>query len=297
VDRRFRSILRPEEGSATITRPLGVGVVRGVEYVADKKRSSRILVVDDELVVREVVRNVLDKPGLYLVDAADGEQAISLLLKEPFDLLIADKNLPGITGLDVIRCAKAVDANIGVLLITAYASRESAEEAMAIGVDDYIVKPFELSDLEQKVDEVIELRWKRVSMTRTPEKSASRQVVLICDPNRDSQECLVDGVKLLGHKPRVVAKVAEVLEALRKKDVDSLICDLDLIRKDNAASCFLRSTLLVTPDIQFVAVARERGLEGAVEAIHHGAGHVIYRPLKNGMAVAENLKAFLGKPE
>ena len=272
-----------------------MGAVWRAEDVAAKKRSSRILVVDDELVVREVVRNVLDKPGLYLVDAADGEQAMALLLKEPFDVLICDKNLPGITGLDVIRCAKAVDENIGVLLITAYASRESAEEAMAIGVDDYIVKPFELSDMEQKVDEVIELRWKRVSLTRTEERNTTRQSVLICDPNRDSQECLVDGVRLLGHKPQVVAKVAEVLEALRKKTVDSLICDLDLIRKDNAASCFLRSTLLVTPDILFVAVAKERGLEGAVEAIHHGAGHVIYRPLKNGTAVADNLKGFLGK--
>jgi len=265
--------------------------------VSGKKRSSRILVVDDELVVREVVRNVLDKPGMYLVDAADGEQAMSLLLNEPFDVLICDKNLPGITGLDVIRCAKAVDENMGVLLITAYASRESAEEAMAIGVDDYIVKPFDLSDLEQKIDEVIEVRWKRVSMTRKTGRSTSQQSVLICDPNQDSQQCLVDGVKLLGHKPRVVAKIAEVLEALRQKTVDSLICDLDLIRRDNAASCFLRSTLMVTPDILFVAVARERGLDGAVEAIHHGAGHVIYRPLRDGAAVAENLKAFLGQPD
>ena len=265
--------------------------------MSGKKRSSRILVVDDELVVREVVRNVLDKPGMYLVDAADGEQAMSLLLNEPFDVLICDKNLPGITGLDVIRCAKAVDENMGVLLITAYASRESAEEAMAIGVDDYIVKPFDLSDLEQKIDEVIEVRWKRVSMTRKTGRSTSQQSVLICDPNQDSQQCLVDGVKLLGHKPRVVAKIAEVLEALRQKTVDSLICDLDLIRRDNAASCFLRSTLMVTPDILFVAVARERGLDGAVEAIHHGAGHVIYRPLRDGAAVAENLKAFLGQPD
>jgi len=273
-----------------------MGAVRRIQGVSAKKRSSRILVVDDELVVREVVRNVLDKPGMYLVDAADGEQAMSLLLNEPFDVLICDKNLPGITGLDVIRCAKAVDENMGVLLITAYASRESAEEAMAIGVDDYIVKPFELTDLEQKIDEVLELRWKRVSTVRTTEKSTTRQSVLICDPNQDSQRCLVDGVRLLGHKPRVVAKIAEVLEALRKKTVDSLICDLDLISRDNAASCFLRSTLLVTPDILFVAVAKERGLEGAVEAIHHGAGHVIYRPLRDGPAVADNLRAFLGMP-
>jgi DNA-binding NtrC family response regulator len=281
---------------ATIGASFEAGAVWGIEDVAANKRSSRILVVDDELVVRDVIRNVLEKPGLYLVDAADGEQAISLLLKEPFDLLITDKNLSGITGLDVIRQAKAVDENMGVILITAYASRKSAEEAMAIGVDGYILKPFELSELAQKVNEVIELRQRRVITTRIPGENTSRHPVLICDPNRNSLECLVDGVKLLGHQPLVMASVTEVLEAIRKKTADSLICDLDLIRRDSASSCFLRSTLLVTPDILFVAVARERGLDGAIEAIHHGANHVIYRPLKNGVTVAENLKDLLGEP-
>jgi len=244
------------------------------------KRPKRILVVDDERIVWDVISNALDKPGMYLVYAADGEEAIRLLLQEPFDLLIADKNLPGITGLDVIRRAKATDSSMATLLITAYASRESAEEAMAIGVDDYIVKPFDIQELQEMVTEVLD---RRQELKRLPEveKDGSQLVkrVMICEDRESSRQHLVNGVSSLGHKPLVASSISEVLEAVRKKEIDVLICDLAHMQRDDAEACFLRSTLLVRPDICFIAVAAERGLENAVGAIHHGARRVVYRPM------------------
>jgi len=258
---------------------------------------SRILVVDDEDVVWQVIRNVLERPGLYLVYAEDGEKAISLLLSEPFDVLIADKNLPGITGMDVARQAKARDKNMAVLMITAYASRESVEEAMAIGIDDYIVKPFELTDLEMKVSEVIQRRNQRMAESRKQVKPPSlHRNILICEPDEEARQSLVAGVELLGHRPHVVSKVAQILEGLRTKQADALICDLKMLQNDNASACFLRGSILVNPNIRFVVVSAEHGLEGAVEAIHLGAGKVLYRSLlKSGQVVAANLELFLGK--
>ncbi|MBW1808808.1 MAG: response regulator [Deltaproteobacteria bacterium] len=264
---------------------------------SSEKLPSRILVVDDELVVWEVIRNVLDRPGFFLVYADDGEKAIALLLKEPFDLLIADKNLPGVTGLDVIRSAKAKDETMGTLLITAYASRESAEEAMAIGVDDYIVKPFETSDLEDKVSEVLENRRKRIGQVSSPPKSKTGRLrVIICEPIEATRNKLISGIRLLGHLAFEVDKVSDVLEMIRNKQAEALVCDLGILERDNAEACFLRGTLLVNPGVRFVVVAGERGLGGAVEAIHHGAGKVIYRPLlKRDVDVFEALSAFLGR--
>jgi DNA-binding NtrC family response regulator len=259
-------------------------------------RPCRILVVDDEIVVWEVIRNTLERPGRYLVYAPDGEKAISLALEEHFDLLIVDKNLPGITGLDVIRRAKSHDANIATLLITAYASRESAEEAMAIGVDDYLVKPFDVADLEDKVIEVLDSREKRKGRSIRSRPATTRCRVLICESDERIGRLMQEGVELLGHKAISVSKVSKILESLRAKDADALICELEILQRDNAEACFLRSTLLIHPEVNFIAVAMEHGLEGAVEAIHQGAQKVLYRPfLKKATDIARELEPFLGK--
>lgn len=261
-----------------------------------RDRSRRILVVDDESVVWEVVRNCLERPGLYLVYAPDGETAISLAIEEHFDLLIVDKNLPGITGLDVIRQAKAHDSELATLVITAYASRESAEEAMAIGVDDYIEKPFDVADLESKVIEILDLRDKRNRVPDDPRPQNTGLQVLICEGDAHTAHLMREGVELLGHKVDTVEKVSRLLESLRVKEADVLICELDILQRDNAEACFLRSALLVHPEVSFIAVAREHGLEGAVEAIHRGAQKVLYRPLlKKAEDIACQLEPLLGK--
>lgn len=264
-------------------------------------RSARILIVDDEEVVRAVMRDVLDRPGWYLVEAADGEQAIELLFSEPFDMLIADKNLPGITGLDVIRQAKAADARMATLLVTAYASRESAEEALAIGIDDYLTKPFDMQDLLAKVDEALLRRHRR---TETPARirpvedrpRRPRRQVLVCDPNPESRRLLVAGLDRLGHRVKTEQVLGKVLEALRTGNIDALVADLELLNRDDASACFLRSTLIMTPALRFVAIAAERGLDGAISAIHRGAGKVIYRPLVSDRVVVDELREFLDAP-
>jgi DNA-binding NtrC family response regulator len=232
-----------------------------------------------------------------LVDAEDGEEAISLLLNEPFDILICDKNLPGITGLDVIRQAKAVDVNMGTLLITAFASQESAEEALVIGVDDYVVKPFDLTDLENKVFEAIERRVERLAQKRQgaiPTRQIVRRV-LVCEPPGESRTMLIEGIELLGHKTSLVSSISQILEALRNQEANALICDLDILIQNNASTCFLRSALMVTDKLPFIVLASDPGLRSTVEAINRGAQKVICRPIKDSVNIAEVLEPLLGK--
>jgi CheY-like chemotaxis protein len=260
----------------------------------EQERSRRILVVDDEEVVRGVVRGALERPGTFLVDVETGEDAIRLLLSEPFDLLIVDKNLPGITGLDVVRRAKASQPRIATLVITGYASRESAEEALALGVDAYLVKPFELTELLARIEEAFQRKTVQVEPPRRTGQRPARRKVMVCDPSPAAAEVLRAGVEMLGHQADVAVDVAQVIRALQKKRVDTLICDLELISKDEASACFLRSALWVCPAVEFVAVAGQRRLEGALEAIHRGATRVIYRPLGTARDVARELTIYLG---
>ncbi len=261
-----------------------------------RERAIRILVVDDEEVVRAVMQDALDRPGWYVVLANDGEQAISLLLDEHFDVLVADKNLPGITGLDVIRRAKAINKHMGTLLVTAYASRSSAEEALSLGVDDYLTKPFDVDDLRDKVEEVIDLRSsvKNLRATLDPYRAkAEKKRVLVFEPSQDSRQSLVDGINRLGCEVFWVDSLGEVLAEVRKKTLDALVCDLDALDQDDATACFLRSALFVSPGVKFVAVAARQNMDGAIQAVNRGAGKVIYKSLLSEDYIIDSLGEFL----
>jgi CheY-like chemotaxis protein len=100
-----------------------------------------VLVVDDEVVVLTVLRELLRRSGYRVTTAASAEEAIDLMHKRVFDLVLTDKNLPGASGLEVLRVARTLDPPPAVVMITAYSSYDSAVTALDIGAQDYIEKP------------------------------------------------------------------------------------------------------------------------------------------------------------
>jgi two-component system, NtrC family, response regulator PilR len=140
-----------------------------VEATADRRRP-RILVVDDERSMRELLAIVLKREGYDVLLAENGKSAIATLEKEPVDILISDIKMPDLSGVDVLRAAKRVDQDILGIMITAFASTETAVEAMRLGACDYLSKPFDVDLLRMKVREKIEsrqLRQENVLLKRT----------------------------------------------------------------------------------------------------------------------------------
>jgi len=134
------------------------------------RRPPRILVVDDERSMRELMAIVLRREGYDVLLAENGRSAIDLLQREPIDLLISDIRMPDVSGVEVLRAAKAVDKDILGIMITAFASTETAVEAMRLGACDYLSKPFDVDLLKMKVREKIEsreLRQENVLLKRT----------------------------------------------------------------------------------------------------------------------------------
>ncbi|HEY2151837.1 MAG TPA: sigma-54 dependent transcriptional regulator [Vicinamibacterales bacterium] len=121
-------------------------------------RPPRILVVDDERSMRELLAIVLRREGYEVLLAENGRAAIALLEREPVDLLISDIKMPDLSGVDVLRAAKKIDRDILGIMITAFASTDTAVEAMRLGACDYISKPFDVDLLKMKVREKIENR-------------------------------------------------------------------------------------------------------------------------------------------
>ena len=111
-------------------------------------RAARILVVDDERSMRELLAIVLGREGYEVVVAENGRQALDELERRPVDLLISDIHMPDMTGLDVLRAAKGMNPDLAGIMVTAFASTETAIEALRMGAYDYIHKPFNVDELK-----------------------------------------------------------------------------------------------------------------------------------------------------
>lgn len=110
-----------------------------------------ILVVDDELSMREFLKILFEKEGFTTITASNGDDALELLGKNSIDLVISDIKMPGTGGLALLEHIKNTNSNIPVVLITAYASPEDAVSAMKNGAYDYITKPFKVDEIKKIV--------------------------------------------------------------------------------------------------------------------------------------------------
>jgi len=119
---------------------------------------ARILVVDDELSMREFLEVLLQRQGYQVTCAESGRKAVSLLETTDFDLLLCDIRLGDITGLDVLRAAKRKNPNTVVIMISAYATTETAVEAMNAGAYDYVPKPFDKDELVQTLANALSVK-------------------------------------------------------------------------------------------------------------------------------------------
>ena len=101
---------------------------------------ARVLIVDDERSMRELLSIVLRRDGYEVLTAEDGAAAVELLKKQRFDILITDIRMPQMNGVDLLREAKRIDPDIISIVMTAFASTDTAVEALRLGAADYVNK-------------------------------------------------------------------------------------------------------------------------------------------------------------
>ncbi len=121
-------------------------------------RPEHLLVVDDEKRIVENIRLCLEREGFLTSGAHDAESAIELFRHHRFDLVLMDVNMPGISGYDAMEHFFGIDKDIGIIIITGYASVESAIRALKLGAWDYLKKPFEYADLIKTVKNALAQR-------------------------------------------------------------------------------------------------------------------------------------------
>jgi len=120
------------------------------------KPSTKILILDDEEVVCDRLKPVLEKHGYHVETFEDGASAVQRLSEQRFDVLVTDLKMPGVSGLDVLRFVREHSPSTRVVVITGFATAETAREAMEQGAVEFIPKPFRLSYLRDVIVRIAE---------------------------------------------------------------------------------------------------------------------------------------------
>jgi YesN/AraC family two-component response regulator len=117
----------------------------------------RVLIVDDEKRLAQSLGQTLqlDYPGCQVDTAYSGEEALSAMANGTYDLIIADVRMPGVSGLELIRGVRYLDAEVPIVLMTGYGSASLRQEAATLGVNHYVDKPFDADDLISMVGELL----------------------------------------------------------------------------------------------------------------------------------------------
>ncbi len=131
-----------------------------------QKEKIDILLVEDDEIFSETLKDTLEDEGYNVTVVNNGKNAIELIDKKNFSIIISDINLPGKSGFDILKSAKKKNKYSKVFLITGYGSIEKAVEAMKIGAEDFITKPFDIDKLLIRIKKVIEYKQKEELLER-----------------------------------------------------------------------------------------------------------------------------------
>jgi two-component system KDP operon response regulator KdpE len=168
--------------------------------------SGLVLVVDDELSIRRALHTTLHKLGFKTVEAARGEEALSLVRANTFDAVLLDINMPGMSGIDTCRNMRRFSPRIPILMLTVRDSEDDKVEALDAGADDYVTKPFQLRELTARIRAA--MRWANAPLAHEDQEAPALHIGDIeLDPVRRS-------VKKAGRSVHLTPKEFELTHQL-----------------------------------------------------------------------------------
>ncbi|MBU8897868.1 hybrid histidine protein kinase/response regulator SinK [Corallococcus sp. M34] len=238
----------------------------------------RLLVVDDETIIRLVFRDLMSKE-CEVIEAASGEEALDLLRQAPVDLIVTDKNLPGLSGLELAQQARRLHSGSRVILMTGYPSLVTTQQALELGVVDYLLKPF---------DDIRQVRSLLRSALTTPPAAPSVPVgtvrrVDVLEDNPAMARQLTEALALVGLEARVVPTA----------DVTPLEPPVGVVVSWDFAPAYGRKALELARALgqgaPFVVLAEHLTMETALESLRAGAAACLPKLLSDTSALSREL--------
>jgi DNA-binding NtrC family response regulator len=177
------------------------------EFLSGERQRARVLIVDDEPAICAALAMAMDDCGLQSVTAGSAEEALEYLENESFQLLVSDKNLPQMSGLDLFARSIEIAPELAMVMMTGYASIDTVKEAISIGAIDYIAKPFDdVFAVATKLAKIVE---RRIHLA-TYEQIAGALLAEVRQQGDNSELSRLIGPKL-GHFKVLLAKAPDII--------------------------------------------------------------------------------------
>jgi CheY-like chemotaxis protein len=287
---RFGFMEEPSRSVPAPTQDLDASVIadatsRGPTAIVPS--AHEVLVVDDEVVVLTVLREILRRSGYRVTTAASAEEAIDLMQKRTFDLVLTDKNLPGASGLEVLRVARGLDPPPAVVMITAYSSYDSAVTALDIGAQDYIEKPIrDVEALRFRIRRALSRRNEQLARNREATKE-ERARIMVVEIEGSRRQLMAE---FLGRTYEVTtaANGEDALVLLLKDRFDLVIADRNLPGMSGLRVIEQAQRLL--PHCASVLYTAYPSYETVKEAFELGVDAYLVRPNQDLKALAEKVE-------
>jgi two-component system phosphate regulon sensor histidine kinase PhoR len=226
------------------------------------EKPARLLVVDDEMGIREACKRALTSEGYGVDLAEDGNLGLQKIKETPYDLILMDLMMPGIGGLDLIKKTNEIDPEIIIVVITGYATIETAVEATKRGAYDYLPKPFTPEALTALVKRGLEKRELRLEAQRLQHEREQRLLELAGEQSRLRTiiGCMADGVLVTNLERRLVLWNAAAVKMLKLAGTDEAGHPLERYIRNGSLIESVES-ILASKDATVSMVSRELPME------------------------------------
>ncbi len=294
------------------------------EYTAGLGRSPELLLVDDEPGVLKLFDAVLRPAGFSCRTALTGDAALAEFAAHPAQVLLTDKNLPGIDGLELIRRVHQLDPDCEAILISGYANLESAITAIDLGTADYLLKPLpHISVLPATVHKALRRRHRRLSVRRMVndlralvgeragaadwarvvgarrrwerlrDRLGRHRVVLLAQADPRDLRPAAEFLATHGYGVPLVRRSAELLERCGRGEASVVLLGDEL--EEEAAAQVLDRLLELPARPEIVLATANADLAGAVAALERGASGFLLKPLDDTAQLSRTVERANGE--
>ena len=232
----------------------------------------KILIVDDEVHIRELLRKALSREGFEVVSVPSAEQSLEIIFKEPFDLLLLDVRLAGESGLSVLKKVREFQRDVPIVIYSGALTSELEQEARLAGANEVLSKDMDILQLVAQIKRMAKVRERIFQGPIGQEKKS----LLIVDDEEGARRVLREFFKRKGFDIFEAESGEQALQLIRSKNVSVVLLDMRMPGMDGLET--LKKILEINPRLGVVMATAEQDDEKIKRAIELGAYSYVLKP-------------------